>query len=128
LSIDNLRWRRRLCLVLAKLKTDGETIMRPVLLIGGGVIAGAVAALSIVLVVQPHTAHAQAATTSLPAPSCSTSTAPSPSGWVQSSFACAADISGGGRQEIVLGTYVVNSPRGNGIIISSGGAVKTFTW
>ena len=95
--------------------------MRKVLWIGCGVVIGigvCIAGLGL----RPVPARAQSATGQLPAPACATSSSTG-----VSSFACAADVNGGGRQEVIIGTSIYGSGAGKGIIISTGG-IQPFTF
>jgi hypothetical protein len=70
------------------------------LLVGAGVVIGVLLS-TVAFLSKPMPASAQSTTTPLPAPHCSVAPTNGPSGGAM--FACAADLSGGGRQEIIVG-------------------------
>jgi hypothetical protein len=87
--------------------------------LGVGVIIGVTLSAAVFLS-KPMPALAQSATTPLPAPSCSVG---------NGTFACAADLTGGGRQEVVVGTApAAPGTAYRGVIISGTGTITPLTY
>jgi hypothetical protein len=91
-----------------------------------GVVAG-LALSAAAFLSKPIPAFAQATTTPLPAPSCAVAGTGSPA--APAAFACAADLNGGGRQEVIVG-YPTNGGAATyrAVIISENGKITQLNY